>query len=61
MTSSRTIAAVLLGLIALVQALRFALGWPVTINGFSVPLWASAVAALIAGGVAVMLWREGRR
>jgi hypothetical protein len=52
---------VLLGLIAVVQALRFALGWPVTINGFSVPLWASAVAALVAGGIAALLWREGRR
>ena len=61
MASSRTIAALLLGLIAVVQILRFALGWPVTINGFSVPLWASVVAALVAGGVAVMLWRGERR
>ena len=61
MARSRLIAAFLLGLIAVVQALRVALGWPVTVNGFSVPLWASVIAALVAGGVAVMLWRDGRR
>ena len=61
MARSRTIASLLLGLIAVAQALRFALGWPVTINGFSVPLWASAIAAVVAGGLAFMLWREGRR
>jgi hypothetical protein len=31
---------------------------PVTINGFSVPLWASAVAAVVTGGLAFMLWRD---
>lgn len=55
-----TLAAVLLGLIAVVQGLRFALAWPVTVNGLSVPLWASAVAAVVAGAIAVMLWRERR-
>ena len=55
------IAALLLGIVALAQGLRFALAWPVTINGFSVPTWASAVACLVIGGIAVMLWREGRR
>lgn len=61
MTRSRVIAAFLLALIAVVQALRVVLDWPVSVNGFSVPLWASAIAALVAGGVAVMLWRDSRR
>lgn len=61
MTPSRTIAALLLALIAIAQATRLAFGWPVTIGSFSVPLWASAVAALVAGGIAVMLWRDGRK
>lgn len=52
------ISAMLLGLLATLQLLRFALGWPVTVNGFSVPLWASAIACLVAGGLALMLWRE---
>lgn len=54
------ISAMLLGLLAALQLLRFALGWPVTVNGFSVPLWASAIACLVAGGLALMLWRENR-
>ena len=61
MTRFRNIATLLLALIAVAQAIRFAFGWPVTIGSFSVPLWASAVAAVVAGLVAVMLWREGRR
>ena len=54
------VAALLLGVVSLVQGLRFAMAWPVTVNGFSVPVWASAVACLLLGWIAVMLWREGR-
>ena len=61
MTGSRTIAVLLLGIIAIAQAIRFALGWPVTIGTFAVPLWVSAVAALVVGAIAVALWRDGRR
>lgn len=53
-----TIAVLLLGFIALMQGLRVVLAWPVTVNGYSVPLWASATAFAVAGTVAVMLWRE---
>jgi hypothetical protein len=52
--------AVLLALIALLQLARFILGWEVTVNGVSVPVWASGIAFLIAGGLASMLWRESR-
>jgi hypothetical protein len=55
------IAAVILGLVALVQLLRLILGWPVVVNGFAIPLWASAVACLVAAGLAVMVWREARQ
>ena len=55
-----TIAVVLFSLIALMQLLRFSLGWEVTVNGVMVPIWASAIAFVIAGGLAVMLWRETR-
>lgn len=54
------LSSLLLGLIALVQGWRFAQAWPVTVNGFAVPVWASAVACLALGGIAIMLWREGR-
>ena len=59
MTKPFTITAVaLLSLIALLQLLRFALGWEVTVNGISIPVWASGVAFLVAAGLAVMVWHE---
>ena len=54
------IAVVVLGLIALVQLSRVILGWSVVINGFAIPLWASAVAFLVTSALAVMVWREAR-
>lgn len=56
-----TIAVVLLALIAVLQLLRFILGWEVTVNGLSVPVWLSAIAFVITAGLAVMVWREARR
>ena len=56
-----TITAVaLFSLIALLQLLRFTLGWEVTVNGVTVPVWVSGIAFVIAAGLAVMLWRETR-
>ena len=54
------IAIVVFSLIALLQLLRFVLGWEVTVNGVTIPLWASAIAFVIAGGLAVMLWQESQ-
>lgn len=56
-----TLAIVFLALLALLQLCRFLLGWAVIVNGVAVPLWFSAIAAAIAGGLALMLWRESRR
>jgi hypothetical protein len=50
-----------LSLIAILQLIRFLLGWEISINGMIVPVWASAVAFAVLGGLAVMLWRENRR
>jgi hypothetical protein len=55
------IAAGLLSVVALVQLLRLAQGWEVTIGGVSIPIWASAVAVVVAAGLAAMLWIEMRR
>ena len=55
-----TIGVLLLALAAVVQLLRFLLGWPVSINGVSIPLWLSAVAFVVIGGITVMAWRERR-
>ena len=55
------IAAVILGLVALVQLLRLIFGWSVVVNGFAIPLWASAIACLVAAGLAAMVWREAHQ
>ena len=47
-----------LTLIAVLQLVRFALGWPILIEGISIPVWASAIAAIVAGVLAAMLWKE---
>ena len=49
-----TIAAVLLGLIALVQLLRLVFGWGLVINETLVPMWLSVVVLLVFASVAVM-------
>jgi hypothetical protein len=46
-----------LALLACMQLLRLGLGWRVTVAGVEIPLWASAVAALIAGSLAVWAFR----
>jgi hypothetical protein len=55
-----TAAIVVFMLVALVQLLRIVLGWVVTVNGFAVPMWLSAVVCVIAATLATMLWREHR-
>ena len=60
MKTSTTLAIVFLGLLSLLQLVRVLLGWSVIVNGVSVPIWASVVACLIAGALALMLLRESR-
>jgi hypothetical protein len=50
-----------LALITCVQLLRLVLRWPVTIAGASIPLWASVIAALIAGSLAIWAFRVSAR
>ena len=54
------LAVVLFSLIALLQLLRFGLGWEVAVNGVTVPVWVSGIAFVIAAGLALMVWREMR-
>ena len=51
----------LYALIAVLQLLRFVLGWEVTVNGLSIPVWASGIAFLVAAGLAAMVWLEARK
>ena len=55
------ITVVLLSIISVLQLLRFVLGWEVAVNGVRIPLWASGIAFVVAGGLAVMLWLEARK
>jgi hypothetical protein len=54
------LAIVIFSLIALLQLLRVALGWEVTVNGALIPIWASVIACVVAAALAFMLWRETR-
>ena len=56
-----TITVIFLALIAILQLVRFIFGWEVTLNGAVVPVWLSGIAFVVAGGLAVMVWREHRR
>jgi hypothetical protein len=56
-----TIAVVFLALIASLQLLRFLLRSEVTVRGVMVPVWVSGVACVIAGALAVLLWRQSQR
>ena len=49
------IAVVVFVLVALVQLLRVALGWEITVNGILIPVWASVVACVIAATLAFKL------
>jgi hypothetical protein len=50
-----------LALLACLQLLRLILRWPVTVAGIDIPLWVSAVAALIAGTLAIWAFRARMR
>ena len=53
-----TIAVAFLTLIALVHLLRLFAGREVVVSGFVIPVWWSAIGLVIAGGLALMVWRE---
>ena len=53
--------------VASVHLARIVLGWHVIIGesvaavgGTAIPMWVSYLGVIIAGGLAVMLWRESR-
>jgi hypothetical protein len=56
-----TLAAGLLGIVALVHLYRLISPFEVAIAGWPVPQWVSLVAVAVMGGSALMLVREARR
>ena len=55
-----TLAAVVLGLIALAHLYRLLRPFEVVVAGSAMPQWISAAGLIVAGGISVMLWREAR-
>ena len=55
------LAVLVFALVALLHLFRLVFGWEVTFDGAVVPTWLSITGLLIAGGLAVMLWRESRK
>jgi hypothetical protein len=60
MTQPTRIAATLLTAVAVAHLLRVVLGIEATLAGAAVPMWVSVAATIVAGGVALMLWRDRR-
>lgn len=58
MKPATRLAAGLLTLIAVGHILRLLFRVDVVVGGVEIPLWASVVAVIVAGGLAVALWRE---
>jgi hypothetical protein len=54
------VAVALLALIAIAHLFRLFTGWEVIVSGYVIPVWISWLGLIIAGGLAVMVWREAR-
>ena len=56
-----SLASVLLLVVALAHVWRLLTGAQVTIADDIIPMWVSGVGAVVAGGLAVMLWLETKK
>lgn len=54
-------AAALLTVVSLAHLMRILFGLRVTVADRHIPMWLSGVAFLVAGGLAIMLWRSARK
>lgn len=55
------VSGIFLALLTCVQLVRVFMRWSVIVDGFDVPVWASIIAALVAGSLAVWAFRVGGR
>ena len=58
MKLATTLSILVLFLIASGHVIRVVAGWPVTVNGFSVPIWFSAIAAVMFAALGAAMIRE---
>lgn len=56
-----TVAVIVLAFFALAHVYRLIRGLEVVVNGNTIPQWISGVVAIVAGTLALMVWRESRR
>jgi len=61
MKPANLMATVLLAVVSLAHLLRVIFGVQVTVADRFIPMWVSEVAFVVAGGMALMLWRSARR
>jgi len=55
------LAGAIFALVALAHLVRAAMGWPITIDGWNVPIWLSWVAFVIAGALGYFGWSLAKR
>jgi len=48
-------------IVSLVQLTRILMGWPVQIDLFTVPIWFSGIAFIVAGGLSIWAFRSSGR
>ncbi len=60
MKTGTLLAVIFLVVFSVLHLLRLLFGVTIVIGGTTVPLWASTLAFLVAGSLAVLLWREGK-
>ncbi len=58
MKATTLVTNLVLALIAVLHVLRLVLQVQVTVGGASVPMWASVLAAVFFGALAIGLWRD---
>jgi len=56
-----TFAIVVFSLVAVLHVLRLMFRWEVVINGLVMPMWVSVVGIIVAGGLALLVWREAKQ
>jgi hypothetical protein len=56
-----TLAVIVFALVALVHLYRLVRRLEIVVQGHPVPQWASLVGLIVAGFLAIMLWRESRQ
>lgn len=54
------LASILLGAVSVAHLLRLVFKTQVTVSDSVIPMWVSSVGFVVAGAIAIMLWREAR-